>query len=158
METASERHMRLRQAVTRNPHQHGPVERLVAFLSLRGFTAYDGLMCPFLVIFASIMLVTPAAQMHESPVYSPLMGIAPIGAWAALLIALAVVVVIGIASQRWLMARLAYMLVSSWWFAIAWLAYAAATTLLSPAVYVLIGVACLYRQAEVAVVAEYGHE
>jgi hypothetical protein len=149
--------MNLRQAMTQ-PRRTGPVSRVVAFLSLRGFTAFDALMVPFHVLFGTIMLATPAAHIQASPVYSRCTEIAPIWVWAWLLILLAALIVNGIAWERWLIARVAYIFIAAWWFAIGGLVYLAATTLLSPAVYVLIGVVCLYRQAEIAVGYEYGRE
>jgi hypothetical protein len=150
--------MKLRQAMTRQPTLHGPVSRLVAFLSLRGFTAFDALMIPFHFLFASIMLATPADHIQASPVYSRCTEVAPIWVWAWLLILLAACIVVGIAWERWRIARAAYIFIAAWWFSIGGLVYLVATTLLSPAVYVLIGVVCLYRQAEIAVGYEYGRE
>lgn len=142
--------MRLRQAMQqRDPD--GPVERVIRYLSIHGFTAFDALMVPFMWLFAAIMLATSAQAIHASPVYGRLVDLAPIEAWAILLATLATLVVLSISCQWWYLARLSYVLLATWWFAIGGLVYLASTTLLSPAVYCLIAFVCLYRQAEIAV-------
>lgn len=137
---------------------NGPVARTITFLSMRGFTAFDALMIPFHILFAAIMFATAPAAIQASPVYSKCAQVAPIDVWAAILAFLAVVIVTGIAKRWWYLARLSYVLIAAWWFAICGLVYLAATTLLSPAVYLLIGIVCLYRQAEIAVSHEHGSE
>ncbi len=146
------------RAVTTVIPERGPVERLIVFLSSHGFSAFDALMIPFHVLFASIMLVTSEDAIRASPVYSRIAQAAPIWLWAALLIGMSACITTGIIFNWWLVARFSYVLVAAWWFAIGGLVYVAATTLLSPSVYALIGVVCLYRQAEIAVGAEHGWE
>lgn len=136
----------------------GPVERLIAYLSARAFTSFSVLMIPFHILFAIIMLMTPQAHIDASPVYSRLTDMLPVEAYAAWLILMALAIMVGILRQWWAVARMAYTIIAFWWFLIAVLVYQAATTLLSPAVYALIGVVCLYRQAEIAVSVERGRE
>ncbi len=138
--------------------ERGPVERVILYFVAHGFSAFDALMAPYHVLFASIMLVTSEEAIKASPIYSRCANVAPIWAWATLLITLAVSIMVGIAFNWWYLARVSYILIAAWWFAIGALVYTLATTLLSPSVYFLIGVVCLYRQAEIAVGVEYGGE
>jgi len=150
--------MNIHEVIERSPIRRGPIARLITFLSSHGFTAFDALMVPFHFLFAAIMLVTSAEAIHASPVYRRCAEVAPIWVWAGLLIVLSLAIIAGIVCGWWLLARVAYVLIAAWWFAIGGLVYLAATTLLSPAVYLLIGVVCLYRQAEIAVSDEHGWE
>lgn len=136
----------------------GPIERAITHLARRGFAAFDALMIPFHVLFSLIIFGTSEGAIQASPVYSRCSQVAPMWVWAWLLMGLAAVICLGITFQAWYAARLSYVLIAAWWFAIGGLVYVAATTLLSPLVYVLIGVVCLYRQAEIAVGHEYGGE
>lgn len=148
--------MRHRRQLSTNPTRHGPVSRGIIALSRRGLTAFDALMIPFHILYASIMLATPTQHLERNPVFRRCAQVAPLWFWAALLIVLALIVFAGIIYAHWLSARVAYIFIAAWWFSIAGLVYMAANNLLSPAVYILIGVVCLYRQAEIAVGYEHG--
>ncbi len=150
--------MKERRKGTSHPVRHGAISRGVLFMSRRGFTAFDALMIPFHLLYAGIMLATPTVDLKASRVFGELNEIAPINIWATLLIVLAVIVTAGIVSARWHVARIGYVFIAGWWFSITALVYLATPTLLSPAVYGLIGVVCLYRQAEIAVGYKHGGE
>lgn len=150
--------MNLRQRIEPDDERPGPFARLVTALNARHISAFSVLMLPFHILFAVIMLATPRAHVAASPVYSKLTEALPIEFWAIGLIFMSACVLVGILRRRWMLARIGYVLMAAWWFLIGGLVYSAATTLLSPSVYVLIALTCLYRQAEIAVGAEHGWE
>lgn len=150
--------MRRRRQLSTSPTRHGPVSRGIVYLSRHGVTAFDALMIPFHLLYALIMLLTPVERLHQNPVFRNCARVAPLWFWAMLLIALALCVFLGIVRAYWISARFAYVMIAAWWFSIAGLVYLAADNYLSPAVYILIGVVCLYRQAEIAVGYEHGSQ
>lgn len=131
--------------------QDGRIARVIGYLEDHGFTSYEALMIPFHLWFAAILLYTPIGDVNASPVYGKLTDIAPIWAWAVLMLVFAAAVGDGVLFGRWTSARLGYVAMAAWWFSIGGLIYAAADTLLTPSVYFILGISCIYRQAVIAV-------
>lgn len=126
----------------------GMTVRIVYALRARNISAIEVLYIPFLFLTVYATYRTSHAAIQESPLYHQMEQLAPLNVWLAVIFVCAVLIFFGALDHELLAMVAGYLVSAVIWLTVAGLIYDLTHTYQTPLVYVFVGIAAIYRTAD----------